>query len=210
MKCGGLLGCGRYARSVRREPDVVDRPSTTFVFLRLGRQIASNRHNSSDLSIQTARLQECSDQVKFRAKIVGWLLNSADERRSLRDRCNHPISQSGIAPSSLGDHDVVELAASSGCKVCLGHCRRKKTMALRPIDLELRTLLAAAISDLKLANSPKLASTDATASGPSAAPLFPLADTFKLHSLPGASKTIYLDFNGQSVTGTAWNSNGTR
>lgn len=86
--------------------------------------------------------------------------------------------------------------------------RRKKTIALRPIDLELRTLLAAAISEPKLAKSPKLAGNAAIASGPSAAPLFPLADTFKLHSLPGATKTIYLDFNGQTVTGTAWNSNG--
>lgn len=32
--------------------------------------------------------------------------------------------------------------------------------------------------------------------------------TFYLHSHPGATRTIYLDFNGASITGTAWNSNG--
>ena len=34
---------------------------------------------------------------------------------------------------------------------------------------------------------------------------FPLDQTFKLHSLPGSSKVIYLDFNGHTATGTAWN-----
>ena len=32
-------------------------------------------------------------------------------------------------------------------------------------------------------------------------------DAFKLHSLPGAARIIYLDFNGHTTTGTAWNSN---
>ncbi|MBI1762620.1 MAG: fibronectin type III domain-containing protein [Acidobacteria bacterium] len=32
------------------------------------------------------------------------------------------------------------------------------------------------------------------------------AQTFKLHSLPGATKVIYLDFDGQTTGSTAWNS----
>lgn len=32
-----------------------------------------------------------------------------------------------------------------------------------------------------------------------------LSDTFTLNSRPGAAKTIYLDFLGETVTGTAWN-----
>ena len=40
------------------------------------------------------------------------------------------------------------------------------------------------------------------------APQFPLADTFKLHSRPTASKVIYLDFDGHATTGTPWNSGG--
>lgn len=35
-----------------------------------------------------------------------------------------------------------------------------------------------------------------------------LEQTFFLHSHPGASRTVYLDFNGATLTGTAWNSNG--
>ncbi|MDP3073491.1 MAG: immunoglobulin domain-containing protein [Opitutaceae bacterium] len=31
-------------------------------------------------------------------------------------------------------------------------------------------------------------------------------DAFQLHSLPGASKVIYLDFNGHTTSGTIWNS----
>ena len=41
-----------------------------------------------------------------------------------------------------------------------------------------------------------------------AAPLFPLSDTFKLHSRPTATKTIYLDFDGHVTQGTQWNSGG--
>lgn len=35
--------------------------------------------------------------------------------------------------------------------------------------------------------------------------VYPLTDTFRLHSKPGAKRTIYLDFNGHVATGTAWN-----
>lgn len=33
----------------------------------------------------------------------------------------------------------------------------------------------------------------------------PLSDAFLLNSKPGSSKTIYLDFNGHSISGTQWN-----
>ncbi|WP_374330512.1 PKD domain-containing protein [Aestuariivirga sp.] len=36
--------------------------------------------------------------------------------------------------------------------------------------------------------------------------LMPLDQTFLMHSRPGANRTIYLDFNGATLTGTAWNS----
>lgn len=38
--------------------------------------------------------------------------------------------------------------------------------------------------------------------------LAPLDQTFYLHSRPGASRTIYLNFKGATLTNTAWNSNG--
>ncbi|MDA1017536.1 MAG: hypothetical protein O3A00_24145, partial [Planctomycetota bacterium] len=34
---------------------------------------------------------------------------------------------------------------------------------------------------------------------------FPLSDTFKLHSQRDSEKTIYLDFNGHTTSGTPWN-----
>ena len=34
---------------------------------------------------------------------------------------------------------------------------------------------------------------------------YPNSQTFGLHSRPGANRVIYLDFNGHSVSGTAWN-----
>ena len=36
-------------------------------------------------------------------------------------------------------------------------------------------------------------------------PTYPDANTFLLHSLPGATRLIYLDFNGHMLSGTAWN-----
>ena len=36
-------------------------------------------------------------------------------------------------------------------------------------------------------------------------PQAPLADTFRLHSRPTATKTIYLDFDGNVTVGTSWN-----
>lgn len=36
------------------------------------------------------------------------------------------------------------------------------------------------------------------------APVAPLTDTFKLHSLPSATKKIYLDFDGHVTSGTLW------
>jgi hypothetical protein len=37
------------------------------------------------------------------------------------------------------------------------------------------------------------------------APSFRLDDTFKLHSKPGSQRTIYLDFDGHTVSSTQWN-----
>lgn len=44
------------------------------------------------------------------------------------------------------------------------------------------------------------------AAAPKAAP-FPFDETFKLHSNPGVTKVIYLDFKGHTTTGTIWNDN---
>ncbi|MDL2335535.1 MAG: putative Ig domain-containing protein, partial [Chloroflexota bacterium] len=35
--------------------------------------------------------------------------------------------------------------------------------------------------------------------------VYPASQTFLLHSRPGASRVLYIDFNGELVTGTAWN-----
>ncbi|HEY6168401.1 MAG TPA: zinc-dependent metalloprotease family protein, partial [Verrucomicrobiae bacterium] len=35
---------------------------------------------------------------------------------------------------------------------------------------------------------------------------YPASDTFLLHSRPGATKVIYLDFTGHTTSGTSWNS----
>jgi len=55
--------------------------------------------------------------------------------------------------------------------------------------------------------APIVATADAQAAIQDGA-LVSLDQTFALHSRPGASRTVYLDFNGATVANTAWNSNG--
>lgn len=43
---------------------------------------------------------------------------------------------------------------------------------------------------------------------PPIAPLYALTQTFKLHSRPGAIRTIYLDFDGHDASATSWGSDG--
>lgn len=50
-----------------------------------------------------------------------------------------------------------------------------------------------------------LLSLDSTQETVTASPLLDLSLTFQLNSRPSASKTIYLDFNGHTTSGTSWN-----
>ncbi|WP_246355015.1 hypothetical protein [Nocardioides ungokensis] len=52
---------------------------------------------------------------------------------------------------------------------------------------------------------PAPAGAAGSAASASAAPAAPLAQTFSLHSNPGANLTILLDFDGADVSGTGWN-----
>ena len=61
-----------------------------------------------------------------------------------------------------------------------------------PVDSA--TASAAALAE---AAAPEGAASEAAAA-------FPLADTFRLHSLPGAKLTILLDFDGATMSGNAW------
>lgn len=55
------------------------------------------------------------------------------------------------------------------------------------------------------AHRPPEPTTTASATTSISAGAFPAEQTFLLHSRPGAKRVIYLDFNGQIVSGTAWN-----
>ncbi len=48
-----------------------------------------------------------------------------------------------------------------------------------------------------------------TATGGTVAATLSVTDTFLLHSKPGASKVIYLDFDGHTTSGTSWNAGAT-
>lgn len=81
--------------------------------------------------------------------------------------------------------------ASGGCPVCGGGgCRHLST----PSGL-----------DYAACSFPESALLTAQSVGMSARVLEPLENTFQLHSLPSATKRIYLDFTGHVTSGTAWN-----
>ncbi|MBI1373068.1 MAG: LEPR-XLL domain-containing protein [Phycisphaera sp.] len=86
--------------------------------------------------------------------------------------------------------------------------------------LESRVLLSAVMSDLDaelhalpVVDESRVVETgtlDAATAGVTPEGLLstvPLSETFTLHSNPGASKVIYLDFDGHITSGTIWNSN---
>lgn len=52
---------------------------------------------------------------------------------------------------------------------------------------------------------PPRAASAAPGAGPTDTSPYPYDQTFLLHSRPGAQRTIYLDFDGATVTGTGWN-----
>ena len=68
-------------------------------------------------------------------------------------------------------------------------------------SFELRTLLSAQLATT-LSNRTRV---PVAANASNGASLAPLTETFKLHSHPTSTKVIYLDFNGQTVSGTLWN-----
>jgi hypothetical protein len=47
--------------------------------------------------------------------------------------------------------------------------------------------------------------TNNAAAAAVAQPIFPLSETFLLHSKRGSARTIYLDFDGHTISGTRWN-----
>ena len=57
-------------------------------------------------------------------------------------------------------------------------------------------------TDATVADSSSAVTTTTTDTGATIS-----TDAFKLHSLPGAARVIYLDLNGHTTSGTAWNSN---
>lgn len=75
-------------------------------------------------------------------------------------------------------------------------------------QLEVRLMLSAtsAISDRLIVDPPPgAAATSGAAAGPVGAPPFDYSQTFLLNSRAGASKTIYLDFDGHTTANTPWN-----
>lgn len=96
---------------------------------------------------------------------------------------------SGIALTDVDTHDQ-DQSHSPGCSCGLCVARFDAN------GLEYYALPVAGASASSSASSSGSGSLDGTT----------LADTFKLHSNPGAKHTIFLDFDGATTSGTSWNS----
>lgn len=85
------------------------------------------------------------------------------------------------------------------------HRTRLASRRLGSESLERRDMLSASAHAFEFCDIPQpLANQVSFAASQFAAPQFPLADTFKLHSLLTATKRIYLDFDGHYTTNTTW------
>lgn len=101
-------------------------------------------------------------------------------------------------------------AARNSARVYAGRTGRRarpgSPVAAAMEGLEPRVLLSAVEAALSPPVDPLVAAQSAALSDASAAAAaLDLNQTFYLHSQPGASKTIYLDFDGATTSGTYWN-----
>jgi hypothetical protein len=101
------------------------------------------------------------------------------------------VTPSDAAPSG-GDRSVARAADRYGIS----------ESALRERLQEDETLRLAPNGAAYFVDAGPTAGPQSTGVAPQA---FPLADTFLLHSKPGSPRTIYLDFNGHTVSNTYWN-----
>lgn len=91
------------------------------------------------------------------------------------------------------DVEAAEEISASGCPLCgPGGCRHT-TNAVGETRVECHFFDGSRVS---------------RAAAETASPFAPLSETFSLHSRPGATKTIYLDFTGHTTSGTSWNTSG--
>jgi hypothetical protein len=110
---------------------------------------------------------------------------------------------SGSIKSSLA-HRILNAGGASG-----GQKRRRRMYAHTLVEsLETRQMLSAVATSMKFATTQQFGQkaptpTKTTSAAPVA--IAPLSETFNLSSRPGATKTIYLDYNGQTTTGTPRN-----
>src|SRR5688572_13026302 len=123
---------------------------------------------------------------------------SADsgDKSSMPD-LNFPAVSSGEEAVQLLGQNVSAVARAHGKQAdeLVSLLRRDHTL-----KLDRKGWLFHADDHLPAPQQASTANGEVAASAP-----YPLTDTFRLHSRPGATKKIYLDFDGFVMTGTAWN-----
>ena len=100
--------------------------------------------------------------------------------------------------STAPDADITKAAKLAGIDIA-----KLKLVSKRDKDLRIGKKTGAAFYACR-----RTAAKTANPSDPESfttATLFPFTKTFVLHSRPGATKVIYLDFNGHAIKGALWN-----
>lgn len=114
----------------------------------------------------------------------------------------HAQAQNGPKSRSAQSHSrAAQRAAAAAAKVPEGEfknaCKRDKCLHLDARGKPLYVCNHGPVAEVTAGQPTEPYVATAT---------FPLADTFKLHSRPGARRIIYLDFDGHTTRGTSWNS----
>jgi PKD repeat protein len=111
---------------------------------------------------------------------------------------NAVSSSTSKQASTATDADITKAAKLAGIDIA-----KLKLVTKRDKDLRIGKKTGAAFYACR-----RTAAKTANPSDPESfttATLFPFTKTFVLHSRPGATKVIYLDFNGHNIKGALWN-----
>ncbi|MEO0039871.1 MAG: hypothetical protein RIS38_819, partial [Verrucomicrobiota bacterium] len=132
--------------------------------------------------------------------VAGAMLPAAPEKQATQPAvavATAPVRFQQYRPAYLATAEVrAESAAAIG---------GSKPDFLKACDHDHDLHLAAGARPTYFCRMPKLAAVPQATPAITSTPSYPTSQTFLLHSRPGATRRIYLDFTGHTTTGTPWN-----
>lgn len=153
---------------------------------------------------QDAAAERPASDATVGDQTVGDRTGATRTPRAVRDPQTPGVATDRVLPRTLTGREV--LASHPDLLPELARRNSRSTAELRELLAEDETvhLVSAGYVFYAEPQAQEAAVEGTTGQVPLTA-LFPQAQTFALHSRPGSTRTVYLDFDGATVSGTAWN-----